>query len=93
MGVIVDDSSVARAIMYQDVATAIDGGRDGDGVSTPESRAASLLACGPYGGVVPIVANLSQPYYHDEWFIKNNLSAEGTHLFIQLSTTTKIVYG
>ena len=74
------DNTESIAIMAEDIARTLDGGRISDGGSTAASRAGSLLACGTNGGQRDIMVNTSNPKY--------NYTTNGVILMLLHSTST-----
>ncbi|KAK4040086.1 hypothetical protein C8A01DRAFT_46491 [Parachaetomium inaequale] len=55
------DDTVDSSVLFEDIATAIDGGEK----ATPEEQLKTLLGCGTDGGAFGVQANLSNPAYTD----------------------------
>lgn len=51
------NDTVDSSVLFEDIATAIDGGEK----ATPEQQQAALLGCGVNGGAVEVQANASKP--------------------------------
>lgn len=56
---------VTSSVLYEDLATAIDGGKD------------ALGSCGAHGGQVGVVANMSNPLYGTKGYNDGGAKPEG----------------
>lgn len=76
------DDTVDSSILFEDIATAIDGGEK----ATPEQQAAALLGCGADGGSFAIQANLTNAAaYSSATYIASGYKTTGLLLKIVAS--------
>ncbi|CEJ81139.1 hypothetical protein VHEMI01284 [[Torrubiella] hemipterigena] len=66
------NARVKSSILYEDVATAIDGGRD-----AKDAGANELLGCGKNGGQMGVAANLTNPLYSTKAHKDSGAKPEG----------------
>lgn len=82
------DNTLSIAVLAEEIARTLDGGRLSDGGSTADSRAASLLSCGTNGGQRQVMVNTSNPEYSSDWFRHYNYTTNGVILMLLHSTST-----
>lgn len=64
---------ITSSILYEDLAAAIDGGKD----ATPEQKKAALAGCGTHGGQYGATANTANPLYSSDEYKKSGAKPEG----------------
>jgi hypothetical protein len=67
------DDTVDSSVLFEDIATAIDGGEN----ATPEEQLNTLLGCGTDGGAFGVQANMSNPAYSDESYVAAGYKTSG----------------
>lgn len=67
------DDTVDSSVLFEDIATAIDGGEH----ATPEEQQKALLGCGADGGAFGVQANLSNPAYSSSSYVEAGYKTTG----------------
>ncbi len=64
---------ITSSILYEDLANAIDGGKD----ATPDQKKAALAGCGKNGGQYGVTANTANPLYATDEYKNSGAKPEG----------------
>lgn len=66
------DARIKSSILYEDLATAIDGGKD-----AKDAGAKEPLGCGKNGGQMGVTTNLTNPLYSTKAYKDSGAKSEG----------------